>query len=101
MNSIDVKVVLSFLECLVIKKCSTAMISNYGSGIKACFVLYDLPYHLWITVKLNFFKNPCLWPLFSHNIIDLSRLESISIACDKLPCPEELRVVFLTAFFGF
>ena len=39
--------------------------------------------------------------LVSHNIIDLSRLESISTACDTFHCAEVLRAVFLTAFFGF
>ena len=32
---IDIKVVLSFLECLVINGCSTSMVENYVSAIKA------------------------------------------------------------------
>ena len=55
-HSIDVKVVLSFLECLVIYKCSTAMISNYVSAIKTSFVLYDLPYHLLDHPKVKLFQ---------------------------------------------
>ena len=43
---VDVKVILSFLECLACNKCSVAMISNYVSAIKACFVLYDLLFHI-------------------------------------------------------
>ena len=59
-NSTDVKVVLSFLECLVVNKCSTTMISNYVSVIKACFVLYDLPYHLLDHPKVKLLQNPCV-----------------------------------------
>ena len=104
MNSIDVKVVLSFLECFVINKCSTAMISNYVSAIKACFVLHDLPYHLLDHPKVKLFQKSMRinrpLALVSHNIIDLSRVETISIACGTLHCAEVLRAVFLTAFFG-
>ena len=79
------------------------MISNYVSAINACFVLYDLPDHLLDHPKVKLFQNSMRinrpLALVSHNIIDLSRLESISIACDTFHCPEVLRTVFLTAFF--
>ena len=32
---VEVKVILSFLECLICNKCSVPMISNYLSAIKA------------------------------------------------------------------
>ena len=37
---VDIKVVLSFLECLVINGCSASMVENYVSAIKAHFVLF-------------------------------------------------------------
>ena len=40
----NVKVVLSFLECLVANECSASMIANYVSAIKASFIMYDLPF---------------------------------------------------------
>ena len=58
--SIDVKVILSFLRCLVKNKHSTAMISNYVSAMKACFELYDLPYHLLDHPKVRFFQKSML-----------------------------------------
>ena len=41
-HSVSVKVLLSFLECLVMNKCSATMVANYVSAIKACLTLYDL-----------------------------------------------------------
>ena len=44
-ESVNVKVILSFLECLVSNDCAYSMLANYLLAIKASFVLYDLPYH--------------------------------------------------------
>ena len=78
LNSIDVKIILSFPKCLVCNKCSAAMISNYVLAMKDCFVLYDLPYRILDHPKVKYFQkfmhiNMPL-ALVCHNIIDLSRL---------------------------
>ena len=43
---IDVNVILSFCECIVVNNCSVSMIANYVSVIKASFVLYNMSYSL-------------------------------------------------------
>ena len=43
MSSVNVKVLLAFLECLNENGVSPNMLSNYVSAIKAKFVLYGLP----------------------------------------------------------
>ena len=43
MSSINVKVLLAFLECLNENGASPNMFSNYVSAIKAKFVIYGLP----------------------------------------------------------
>ena len=53
---VDVKVILSFLECLICNKCSVAMVSNYVSAIKACFVSYDLPFQILDHPKIKYFQ---------------------------------------------
>ena len=102
---VNVEVILSFLECLVHNKCSVAMISNYVSAIKACLVLYDLPFHILDHQKIKYFQKSLRinrpLSLTSHNIIDLDGLEKISLACQEFNCGQVLRAVFLTGFFGF
>ena len=103
---VDVKVILSFLECLICNKFSIAMISNYVSAIKACFVFYDLPFHILDHPKIKYFQKSLKinrpLTLTSHNIIDLHSLERISSACQDFNCGQVLRAVFLkTGFFGF
>ena len=98
LQSVNVKVILSFLECLVSNDCTYSMLANYLSAIKASFVLYDLPYHVLDHPKIKLFKkfvriNRPL-NLVSHNIIDIQRLEQISLACDAFKCAEVLRAVF-------
>ena len=84
----DVKVILSFLECLICNKCSVAMISNYVSAIKACFVLYNLLFHILDHPKIKYFQKSVKinqhLTLISHNIMDLDSLEKISAACMTL-----------------
>ena len=50
--NVNVKVVLSFLECLVVNSCSYCMVANYVSAIKANCVLYDLPF--WVLDQQTF-----------------------------------------------
>ena len=91
---VDVKVILSFLECLICNKCSVAMISNYLSAIKACFVLYDLPFHILDHPRIKYFQKSVKinrpLTLISHNIIDLDTLEKISAACHDFTCGKVL-----------
>ena len=42
MMGIDIIVILSFCEFLVVNNCSVSMIANYLSAIKASFVLYNV-----------------------------------------------------------
>ena len=53
---VDVKIILSFNECLVSKNCSVAMISNYVSAKKASFVLYDQPFHILDHPQVKYFQ---------------------------------------------
>ena len=51
---VNIKVILSFLECLASNDCTRSLLANYLSAIMASFVLY---YLCWITQKLNYSKN--------------------------------------------
>ena len=83
---VDVKVILSFMGCLICNNCSAAMISNYVSAIKVCFVFYDLSFQILDHPKIKYFQKSIIinrpLTLTSHNIIDLASLENISTACN-------------------
>ena len=55
LHSVDVKILFSFLECLVSNNCTYSMLCNYVSAIKASFVLYDLPHDLLDHPRLKLF----------------------------------------------
>ena len=55
LESVNVKVILSFLESLVSNDCTYSMPANYLSVINASFVLYDLPYHVLDHPKIKLF----------------------------------------------
>ena len=105
LHSVDVKILLSFLECLVSNNCTYSMLCNYVSAIKASFVLYDLPHDLLDHPRLKLFLKSVRinrpLTLVPHNIIDLDMLEKISLACESLKSPKVFRAIFLTGFFGF
>ena len=50
---VNVKLILSFLECLVQNQCSCA--ENYVTAIKASFILYELPFAVFIHPKIKYF----------------------------------------------
>ena len=85
LSSVDTKVILSFLECLVHNNCSVCMIENDVSAIKAKFVLYDLPYtvleHPKIKYCIKVLKITRPMSLRFHNIITIQKLADISAAC--------------------
>ena len=72
---VNVKFILSFLECLVQSQCSCAMIKNYVSAIKASFILYELPFAVLSHPKIKYFVKSLkiIRPLTltTHNLIDL------------------------------
>ena len=101
----NVKVILSFLECLVAIECSASMIANYVSAIKASFIMYDLPFETLDHPKVKYFlkalriNRPITTT--SHNVITISHLLDISRACDLLTSPQVYRTTFLLDFFAF
>ena len=105
LQNVDVKILLSFLECLASNNFSYSMLCNYMSAIKASFVLYDLPHDLLDHPRLKLFlksvriNRPLTF--VPHNIIDLDMLEKISVVCDSLKSSKVFRAIFLTGFFGF
>ena len=80
--NISVKVLLSFLECLVSNRCSVTMVANYISAIKASLTLYDLNFNICNHANVKYFvkslhiNRPLA--VVHHNIIDISMLKRIS-----------------------
>ena len=102
---VNVRVILSFMECLVKNSCSPCMVANYVSAIRASFVLYELPHHILDHPRVKYFfkslriNRPVV--VIPHNIITTSRLIDISVACDLLTFPQVFRAAFLLGFFAF
>ena len=103
--NVNEKVLLAFLECLVLNHCSTCVVTNYLSVIKAYFVLYDLSFVVFEHPKIKYYikslKINRPLAVKSHNLIDISWLTSISAECSNLPSASVYRAIFLTGFFGF
>ena len=102
--NVNIKVILSFLECLVHNNFSVYMIENYESAIKANFVLYDLPYTVLEHPKLRYFIKALnihhSLSLRPHNIITIPRLAEISATCENMTAGLVHRAVFLMGFFA-
>ena len=102
---VNVKVILSFLACLVTNKCSNVLIANYVSAIKAQFILYDLLFTVLQHPKIRYFLKALRIdrPLSvkPHNIITLPILSAMSKVCTTLPHGEVFRATLLLGFFGF
>ena len=105
LENANVKVILSFLECFVSNAVSSCMLANYVSAIKANFILYDLPFQVLDHPKVKYFikavkinRPPALK---SHNIISISMLIDLSLACDVFPYGQVYKATVLLGFFAF
>ena len=99
---VNVNIILSFLECLVSNHCSSSMVENYVSAIKVSFVLHELSFAVFQHPKRRYFikslKINRHLTLKTHNLIDLSSLRHMSLACSDLPHGVVYRAVILTTF---
>ena len=104
-QAIDVHDIIAYLEYLVENGVSYNMVAKNISALKANFIMYDLNFHL--------LEHPCVrlftkslkinhpLSLVKRNIISLSVLHKLIVACDDLASPFTFRAIFLVAFFGF
>ena len=104
LKSVSVKVVLAFLECLVLNQCSTCVIGNYISAIRANFLLYDLPFVVLEHPKVKYYVKSLMinrpMSVASRSIIDLTWLRAISQACSQFPAGPVFRAIFVIGFFA-
>ena len=81
------------------------MLANYVSAIKACFILYDLPFQVLDHPKVKYFIKAVKItrpPVVKyHNIIPISVLVDLSLACDSLTSEKIYKAVLLLGFFAF
>ena len=105
LTSVSVKLLLSFLECLVVNKCSVSMICNHVSAIKANFIVYDLPFQVCDHPKIKYFikslKINRPLKVSHHNIVDIPMLRRMSEMALTLPGGKIFKAVILMGFFAF
>ena len=92
-----------FLECLVSNAVSPYMLANYVSAIKASFILYELPFQVLDHPRVKYFikavkinRPPALK---THNVISISMLIKLSMACDDIPFGQVYKATLLLGFF--
>ena len=104
-NCVDLKVVLSYMECLACNQCLAAVIANHLSALKASFRVYNLHFQIFdhpqIKLFLKSLKINRPLSLQPHNITDISMLSQTCAACDGLRMRLVFKVMFLVGFFGF
>ena len=103
--NVNVKVVLAFLECLVVNSCSYCMVANYVSAIKANCVLYGLPFQVLDHPQVKYFLKALKinrpLKVKSNNVITIPWLIEISKACEGFTCGLIYRAALLLGFFAF
>ena len=105
LSDVSIKVIVSFLECLVVNECSASMVANYMSAIKANFIVFDLNFYVCDHPKVKYFiksiKINRPLSVVHHNIIDISMLKRITSVASTLPAGPVLKAIILTGFFAF
>ena len=103
--NVNVKVVLSFLECSVVNSCSYCMVANYVLAIKANCVLYDLPFQVLDHPQVKYFLKALKinrpLKVKSNNVITIPWLIEISKACEGFTSGLIYRAALILGFFAF
>ena len=105
MSSVNVKVVLTFLESLNKNGVCPNMLSNYLSAIKAKFVIYGLPTkclecrRIYYYVKSHRINRPL--NISRCNIISIEDLYSLVAHCDELYMGQVFKAFSSWLFSGF
>ena len=104
-QNVSVKVLLSFLECLVINKCSATVVTNYVSAIKASLTLYYLEFVICDHPNVKYFLKSLRinrpLSVTHHNIIDIPMLKRIASLAKAMKQGAVFKALFLIAFFAF
>ena len=75
-NCVDLRVVLSYMECLACNQCSAAVIANHVSALKASFIVHSLRFQIFDHPQIKLFLKSVKinrpLSLQPQNIIDIS-----------------------------
>ena len=102
--NVNVKMVLSFLECLLSNSCSCCMIANYVLAVKANFILHDLLFEVLDHPKVKYFVKALKInrPLaINSHVITITIRIRLSESCAALDLGLVYRTAILLGFFAF
>ena len=92
LSPVDLKVVLSYMECLAFNYCSAGFMANLLSALKTSFVVYSLPFQILLFLKSLKINRPLsLTPL---NIIDVPMITRLSAVCDDIYIGQVFKSMF-------
>ena len=105
LDKVDIYVLLAFLEYLYSNHLTPSNISNYLAGVRAFFIIYDLPTQIFRDQRIQMFVKSLRLnrPLAikSNPVFSLVMLRHILVQCQKFEFSHIFAALYLLAFYSF
>ena len=105
LGKVNIYVLLAFLEYLHSNALTAANISNYLAGIRAIFILHDLPTHMFKDQRIQMFVKSLQidrpLTIKSTPVFSIDMLRDIVIQSQKFEFSHIFAALYLLAFYSF
>ena len=105
LDKVNIYVLLAFLEYLYANALTPSNISNYLAGIRAFFIIHDLPTHIFRDERVQMFVKSLKinrpLTLQSNPVFSMDMLRYIVLQCQKFEFSHIFAALYLLVFYSF
>ena len=105
LDKVNIYVLLAFLEYLHSNHVTPSNISNYLAGVRAFFIIHDLPTHIFRDQKIQMFVKSLQinrpLAIKSNPVFSVDMLTYIATQCQKFEFSHIFAALYLLAFYSF
>ena len=105
LDKVNIYVLLAFMEYLHSNHATPSNISNYLAGVRAFFIIYDLPTHIFRDQKIQMFVKSLQinrpLAIKSNPVFSVDMLTYIVTQCQKFEFSHIFAALYLFAFYSF
>ena len=105
LDKVNIYVLLAFLEYLYSNALTPSNISNYLAGVRAFFIIHDLPTHIFRDQRIQMFvkslQNNRPLTIKTNPVFSMDMLRDIVVQCQKFEFSHVFAALYLLGFYSF
>ena len=105
LHQVNSDILLAFLECLTFNGTKVGQLQNYLSAIKAYYVKFSLPSHIFQDARLSMYikslQKTSKFSVALKHLVDPNLLTSLMHACERTYLSVVFKPIYFLGFFFF